>query len=216
MPQVQKFYVVTHGRQVGIYHTWDDASRQVHGFSGAIYKTFFSKEEAERFLKRSTSPPTSQAEEVPGLLPYCGSNIAYTDGSSNKGLGGYGVVIIKSSEIKEFSGPVPLDNGEVTNNVAELYAIIVAIFNTEGPLTIRTDSMYCINCVTVWIKNWMANGWRTAGGNIVANQKYIQYIYNAMQTRKISFEHVRGHTGNHYNERADQLANAGRALNTPK
>lgn len=47
----QKFYAVKNGIQPGVYTTWDECKKNVHGFSGAIYKSFTTKEEAERFIE---------------------------------------------------------------------------------------------------------------------------------------------------------------------
>jgi ribonuclease HI len=42
------YYVVWHGHQPGIYTNWDKAKEQITGFKGAIYKTFGSKQLAEK------------------------------------------------------------------------------------------------------------------------------------------------------------------------
>ena len=44
----KKFYVVWSGLNPGIYHSWDDCQAQIKGVKGAVYKSFDSKEEAER------------------------------------------------------------------------------------------------------------------------------------------------------------------------
>jgi ribonuclease HI len=49
-----KFYAVRAGRLPGIYTTWDDAKAQVVGFSGAIFKSFLSREEAESYMINTT------------------------------------------------------------------------------------------------------------------------------------------------------------------
>lgn len=46
----QKFYAVRKGRTPGIYLTWEECSQQVTGVPGAIYKSFDTRAEAERFL----------------------------------------------------------------------------------------------------------------------------------------------------------------------
>jgi viroplasmin and RNaseH domain-containing protein len=50
MPRKRKFYSVSVGREVGVYTTWDDCKRQVHGFSGAVYKSFPTEGQAIAFL----------------------------------------------------------------------------------------------------------------------------------------------------------------------
>ena len=46
----KKYYAVRVGRNVGIYTTWADCEAQVKGYSGAQYKSFPTKEEAENFV----------------------------------------------------------------------------------------------------------------------------------------------------------------------
>ncbi len=42
----QKFYVIWKGKKPGIYNNWNEAKRQIDGFSGAQYKSYESKQEA--------------------------------------------------------------------------------------------------------------------------------------------------------------------------
>ena len=42
------WYVVFRGRQPGVYDSWSIAHEQVHGFHGACYKKFRTKEEADQ------------------------------------------------------------------------------------------------------------------------------------------------------------------------
>lgn len=46
----KKYYAVAKGRTPGIYFTWDDCKAQVEQFSGAVYKSFLTIQEAERFI----------------------------------------------------------------------------------------------------------------------------------------------------------------------
>jgi hypothetical protein len=50
VPASKKFYAVLRGRQPGIYLSWPKCKQQVDGYSGARYKDFHAREEAERFL----------------------------------------------------------------------------------------------------------------------------------------------------------------------
>lgn len=45
-----KFYAVKKGRQPGVYRTWDEAKKQVDGFSGAEYKSFEQITDATEYL----------------------------------------------------------------------------------------------------------------------------------------------------------------------
>lgn len=45
-----KYYAVKIGKTPGIYMSWDECKLQVHGFSGAKYKSFKLKKDAENFM----------------------------------------------------------------------------------------------------------------------------------------------------------------------
>jgi ribonuclease HI len=46
----KKYYSVKKGFKVGIYDNWNDCKKQVTGFKGAVYKSFPTLEEAQKFL----------------------------------------------------------------------------------------------------------------------------------------------------------------------
>ena len=46
-----KYYAVAVGKKPGIYTKWDECKAMVHGFPGAVYKSFKTLEEAETFLE---------------------------------------------------------------------------------------------------------------------------------------------------------------------
>jgi ribonuclease HI len=53
MTQKPKYYVVWKGRQTGIFSTWAECQAQVQGYSGAEYKAFNSRAEAEAAFRGS-------------------------------------------------------------------------------------------------------------------------------------------------------------------
>lgn len=99
-----------------------------------------------------------------------------------------------------------------TNQIGELMALLQGVLAHPGaePLTIETDSQYAIRCASVWVTGWRRKGWRTASGGPVQNLALVQAIERAIADRPgpVTFEWVRGHRGNHFNERADELAGA--------
>lgn len=128
--------------------------------------------------------------------------IIFTDGSciksGNEQYCGYGVYFPnnESSNIAR-----ALKNPPYTNNRAELHAIQKALkrlkkinFNTA---IIYSDSEYSIKSVTVWIKTWKQNNWMNAKKKPVENQDYIKKIDKLLSHfgDKVSFKHVRAHTG---------------------
>lgn len=49
----QKYYTVWSGKAPGIYESWDDCEAQVKGVEGAKYKSFATREDAEKALSQS-------------------------------------------------------------------------------------------------------------------------------------------------------------------
>lgn len=97
-----------------------------------------------------------------------------------------------------------------TNQVAELTALLQAVRAHPGaePLLIESDSQYAIKCASEWVVAWKRKGWRTAGGQPVKNLELVQAIDRVIteRTGPVRFRWVRGHVGDPFNERADQLA----------
>ena len=137
----KKYYIVIRGNKPGIYRKWygsGGAAEQIEGFPDAIYKGFYTREEAVEWLRRfdsaklanlapdlldlvASTPPPPQPES-PGALLQAGKALIYTDGGAidNPGPGGYGVVMRFKGHKKELSGGYRW----TTNNRMELLACI--------------------------------------------------------------------------------------------
>jgi len=142
-----------------------------------------------------------------GTLRDTGVIIVSTDGSCLRNPGG----AIGWAWIAHDGGR--FDSGGAasgTNQVAELTALLRAIEAHPGdePLLIESDSQYAIRCASEWLDGWKRKGWRTASGGAVKNLDLVQSIDRAIARRggPVRFRWVRGHVGNPFNERADQLA----------
>ena len=139
---------------------------------------------------------------------------AYTDGacSGNPGPGGWGV-ILQAKEDHNIIKERELYGGELetTNNRMELMAAISSLENLEKPtkLTIITDSNYVKGGVTDWINNWKKNNWKTANKKDVKNIDLWKRLDLARSKHQVTWEWVKGHSGQEENERADALARAG-------
>ncbi|GBE92185.1 ribonuclease HI [Nostoc cycadae] len=133
----------------------------------------------------------------------------YTDGActGNPGPGGWGVVVyFNDGSVHEMGDAA----SHTTNNKMEMQAAIAALkyfhaSQQSQPITLYTDSEYLINCVTKWVKNWKRKGWKKADGNPVQNQDLLE-VLDELNTRQITWQHVRGHAGNVGNERCDAIA----------
>ena len=131
----------------------------------------------------------------------------YTDGacSGNPGIGGWGAVILIN--LKE---PILLNGGEklTTNNRMELTAAIKALkyFKATQTIKIITDSKYVKEGIQTWMSNWKKNGWKTSSKKPVKNKELWVELDLQISKHNISWEWIRGHTGDIYNEKADFLA----------
>ncbi|KAJ2731194.1 hypothetical protein IW152_004708 [Coemansia sp. BCRC 34962] len=147
--------------------------------------------------------------------------VVYTDGASvnngkrgaRAGVGVYFGTGDPRNISESLAGP------RQTNQRAELMAVLQAIeavasSGTTKTLVICTDSMYTINCVNVWHHKWASCGWVNSQGQQVNNQDLIRAILDRMEEYcgSIQFVHVRGHSGIHGNEQADQLAVRGASI----
>jgi ribonuclease HI len=135
----------------------------------------------------------------------------YTDGGSrpNPGPGGWGALLIAENDYtKELGGADP----DTTNNRMELTAAIEALraLNQPSRVTLHTDSQYLKNGIEGWLYGWIKNDWQTIKGGPVQNRDLWQALHAEIQRHDITWEWVKGHAGNEYNERVDQLATQAR------
>tara|TARA_Y100001970_G_C13822562_1_gene645631 strand:- start:153 stop:584 length:432 start_codon:yes stop_codon:yes gene_type:complete len=131
----------------------------------------------------------------------------YTDGacSGNPGPGGWAAIIIVDNQMKyKFSG----SEKNTTNNRMELMAPIKAIqkFKKKSEILVFTDSTYVKDGITVWIKNWEKNGWRTASKKPVKNKELWKKLKNLSSKHSIKWTWVKGHAQDKYNNLVDELA----------
>ena len=131
----------------------------------------------------------------------------YTDGAckGNPGPGGWGVAIISLEKIMYLKGFSP----KTTNNIMELTAVIEALkkINLKTTIKIYTDSKYVKLGITEWILNWKKNGWITSSKKDVKNKNLWIELDKLVNKNKIQWEWVKGHSGNKFNEKVDELAN---------
>lgn len=115
-------------------------------------------------------------------------------------VGGIGVFF---PDYKEYNVSEPFTNEPITNNRAELTAVMIAILkfmvlkeDTNRPLklVIHTDSQYTIKCMTEWIGKWKVNNWKTASGKTVMNQELIKDLDHLLQRNNVEFKYVPAHT----------------------
>ena len=139
----------------------------------------------------------------------------YTDGAcvGNPGPGGWAAIILEEDKKEELSGGEKL----TTNNRMELTAAIQALEffqNKEekqlslNQIKIYTDSTYVKDGITVWIKNWEKNNWKTADKKNVKNVDLWKRLQQLVKSKQIEWIWVKGHSNDSMNDLADKLAKA--------
>lgn len=187
-----KFYAVRQGHQTGIFTAWDECRAQVHGYPGAEYKSFTSREQAQEWLnKAQAAQVTTDAEAV-----------AYVDGSyhiRDKRFS-YGAVILTDG--KELTFSKAFDD----TSLAEMRNVAGEIKGSEFAVA------YCmehdIKSVDIYydyagIEKWANGDWKT---NKDGTKAYAEFIRQARGKIDIRFVKVKGHSGDKYNDMADMLA----------
>jgi ribonuclease HI len=146
-----------------------------------------------------TSKTSSESSEV----------LIYADGAckGNPGRGGWGAWLRSDGYEKELWG----GEAQTTNNRMELTAVIQALTALKRPSVVRvvTDSEYVRNGITTWIHGWKQRGWKTADKKPVKNMDLWHQLDELARQHQVTWQWVKGHSGDPGNERADALANRG-------
>ena len=130
----------------------------------------------------------------------------YTDGacSGNPGKGGWAAIILDKNNQFSLSG----SENNTTNNRMELMAPIMALkkIKKKSEIIIYTDSKYVKEGITVWIKRWKLNNWKSASKKPVKNKDLWVKLDNSCQKHKVSWKWVKAHAGDKFNNLVDELA----------
>lgn len=127
----------------------------------------------------------------------------YTDGAAkgNPGNGGYGIVLKAGKHYREISEGFRM----TTNNRMELLAVIVGLetIKKKGQIIdVYSDSKYVVDSVNKrWVFNWEKKSFK-GKKNIDLWQRFLKIN----KLHQVSFHWVKGHAGNMYNEKCDELA----------
>ncbi|MDM9582808.1 viroplasmin family protein [Nostoc sp. GT001] len=156
----KKYYAVFKGRKTGIFTSWEECEEQINGFSGALYKSFKTREEAEAALELTEQnfiPPSEQKEVKqqktktkisPAKELILDSVCVDASCLGNPGYVEYRGIHTATHKVIFHKSPMP--NG--TNNLGEFLAIVHALAhlkNQVSDIPIYSDSETAI----LWVKN---------------------------------------------------------------
>lgn len=185
----KKYYAVKEGKAPGIYETWADCKAQVHGYKGALYKSFATREEAEAYMGGGAAA----REEADGALKI------YVDGSYAGGAYSWGFAVYDGETlVHTASGRGESADAAKLHNVAgELEAVVHAVEWAKA----QDAPQIVIHHDYSGISEWAEKRWRT---NRAMTQWYAAFMEPHLSW--VRFKKVAGHTGVAGNELADKLA----------
>ncbi len=130
----------------------------------------------------------------------------YTDGacSGNPGPGGWAAILRHGEHERELSG----GERETTNNRMELGGVIAGLTALKMPckVDLYTDSQYIVKAINDgWLAGWKKRGWRRKDGEL-KNIELWQELDSLLNKHDVTFNWVKGHSDNEYNNRCDALA----------
>ena len=124
------FYAVKKGRQVGIYLTWNECKEQVSRYKGAEFKKFNTRQEAINFNTVDiTKPVICNTYNHIDCIVYTDGACMYNGRTNAKA--GIGVYFGPNDNRNISQSLDPNKFGKLTNNMAELTAIIAACKTLE-------------------------------------------------------------------------------------
>ena len=153
----KKYYVVWEGKETGVFSSWDTVKKLVQGYEGAKYKSFVSKVEADKAIKKNFSDYKGKStkkivlsadEKATYGIPIKNSLTVDAACSGNPGKMEYrGVLNHNKQEVFKMG---PFKNG--TNNIGEFLALVhgISLLKKKGlhTLPIYSDSRIAMS----WVK----------------------------------------------------------------
>lgn len=195
----KKYYAVKVGKTPGIYLTWEDCKSQVEGVSGAVYKSFPTLSEAEAYIRGEENTPSGGGHDA---LTDPQAAVAYVDGSYNVATGEYSCGVVFLTGTKEIHLAQKGENKELASMRNVAGEILGAELAMKKALESGVRSL-CIYHDYQGIASWCLGEWKT---NKEGTRAYKEYFDSICDKVRIRFVKVKGHSGDKYNNLADELA----------
>lgn len=233
MARKKSWYAVKKGKNTGLFTTWDECRAAVEGVPGAVFKGFYTKEEAEAYLGRT--PSAGKEPLAPALSP--GKKGTPPDSAAHRAAES-----VRSGEPAHLKREPPVAPDEMTVYVDGSYAPFLprryafgAVFlykgktetfcqcfedgenakmrNVAGEIAgarfaMETCLSRGISRMVLYydyagIENWCTGAWQANKKGTKALRDYYASVKDRLH---VEFCKVKSHTGVTYNEMADRLA----------
>lgn len=210
-----KFYAVKKGKIPGIYCNWEEAKKQIKGFSGAIYKSFPTLEQAEEYMAKDINELKLNIDKIEKdinsklekKIKNIGDKevIAFVNGSYSSNIDGkekYGfgaLLFTKKHKERLFKAFVNKEYMASKNIAGELIGVMQsiswAIKNNKDKITIYYDYE--------GVEKWAKKEWEAKQK---ITRKYRKFIDEKSKLIDINFVYTKADSGIRYKEIADSLA----------
>jgi ribonuclease HI len=151
----RKFYVVWVGRQTGVFETWEECQAQTVRFPKSVFKSFNTREAAEKAFKASSREfigkqiyQRALSEDQLKIIGYPIEDSISVDGAWNTSTGIVEYQGVCTKTKKTFFRVGPFEDG--TNNIVEFLGIVHALAYCKQhnlTLPIYSDSRNAIGWV---------------------------------------------------------------------
>lgn len=194
-----KIYAVKKGFKTGLFYSWSECQEATKGYSGPVFKSFESEEEARAFL--DDIDIVMNDDILPRLK--MGHVVAFTDGSFDVEKKAYGsgccIFAPEGKKVELSTKGTNIKYIDLRNIAGEIIAVLNAIDwawkNGYEKISVFYDYE--------GIGKWASGEWQPKK---TLTNYYKRYIDEKREIIDIEYIKVSGHSNNKYNDRADQLA----------
>ncbi len=174
------------------------------GYPNAEYKGFATEAEARAFVGMDVVPDdsTTEVEKGAGVTLQEGEAVAYVDGSYNVETGEYGCGVVFFYGGRQINlsrkGKEP-EMAAMRNVAGEILGSRMAM---EEALRCGAEKLMIVHDYQ-GIASWCTGEWKA---NKEGTKAYKAYFDSLRDSLTIRFQKVKGHSGDVYNDLADELA----------
>lgn len=209
-----KYYAVRNGHIPGIYLSWEECKKQVNGFKGQAYKGFNSIEDAQSFINNASNPKVQIDANISKESIHTSILYVYCDGSycdKTKRYGSGGICLIFPD--------IDLNGGNTDPTVVHQFSFhgneshLISMRNVAGEIEAAKYAMtytvqkgykhLILHYDYEGVAKWCTNEWKA---NLLGTQQYRDFYREISKQLSVEFIHIKGHSGNKYNDMADTLA----------
>ena len=210
----KKYYAVRKGRSSGVFDSWDECKAQVEGYSGAEYRSFKFRHEAEQYLQNDSvqtdAPTCDDAQQVATTTNEKTMLVVYVDGSYREDSGefSYGLVFLEDGV--EHTTTAKFSD----SSLSDMHNVAGEIKGAEAAMRYAAEKGY--QSITLFydyegLSKWCTGEWEAKKPGTKA---YKEFYDGIKENLTVIFKKVKGHSGDKYNDMADALAKTALGIGT--